>query len=60
MTRYLGTAIVAIVFFALGAGFQRLYDGRRSAAALPAEPPATSAGTPAAPAIQFDREPVWA
>ncbi|RPI48379.1 MAG: hypothetical protein EHM55_25685 [Acidobacteria bacterium] len=57
MKRYLGTAVVAIVFFALGAAFQRYYDARRAPA--PADV-TTSVVEPKAPPIPFDRAPLWA
>jgi cytochrome c553 len=59
--RYITTALVGVVSFALGVAFQRYYDSRRA----PAPPPAaerttdTKPATPT-PAIQFDREPLWA
>ena len=59
MKRYLGTFILAITCFALGAAVQRFYDLRRSA--LP--PAVQTAETTVAPTvrpIQFDQEPLWA
>jgi cytochrome c553 len=50
---------VAIVFFVLGAVFQRYYDARRAPAAPPAEM-TTKIAEPARPAIAYDREPLWA
>lgn len=59
MKRYLSTALVGVACFALGVAFQRYYDSRRTA-----EPAADTAVAPkpepVAPAIQFDREPLWA
>jgi len=60
--RYLGTAVVGIICFVLGVVFQRYYDSRRVATD---QPPATVVPTEAkgekvAPAIQYDREPLWA
>jgi cytochrome c553 len=57
--RFVGTAFVAVVFFALGAAFQRFYDGRRGGR-TPAETSAPAISEPKPPAIQFDREPLWA
>ena len=59
MRRYVNTAIIAVVFFALGVLFQRYYDSRRPA---PTAPVSTSAETPSVkpPTIAFDREPLWA
>ncbi|HET9466968.1 MAG TPA: hypothetical protein VFO48_01095, partial [Vicinamibacterales bacterium] len=59
MKRYLSTVLVGVACFALGMAFQRYYDSRRTA-----EPAADTAVAPkpepVAPAIQFDREPLWA
>ncbi len=60
MKRYLSTAIVAVVFFALGAVFQRYYDARRASPPPPAAPTVSTITPPAPPAIQFDRAPLWA
>jgi cytochrome c553 len=60
--RYVNTAVIAIVCFALGAMFQRFYDSRLT----PASPPASRVTTPeatdtkTAAVIQFEREPLWA
>ena len=59
MKRYLGTVVVAIVFFALGAAFQRYYDAGRTSAPPPAETSATVV-PPAPPPIPYDRAPLWA
>jgi cytochrome c553 len=59
MKRYVGTAVVGLVCFALGMASQRYYDGRRAAARPPAES-TPKAGEPAKPIIHFDREPLWA
>jgi cytochrome c553 len=56
--RFLSTAVVAIVFFVLGAVFQRNYDARRAIAPQPMTPAAVT--QPPAPAIPFDRAPLWA
>ena len=60
MKRYLGSAGVAIVFFGLGVAFQRYADSRRAGTAQPARPPVTESAAVVVPAIQFDREPLWA
>ena len=62
MKRYLSTAVVAIVCFVLGALFQRYYDSRRPSADRPGAtlPASETKGETAAPAVQFDREPLWA
>ena len=62
MKRFLGTAVVGVVCFVLGAAFQRYYDSRRPPSAQPAETAVAPApgGEGVAPAIQFDREPLWA
>ena len=66
MKRYLGTTIVAIVFFAFGAAFQRYYDAHPASTSRPGTPPLTDSaatdGKAAAkvPSIAFDREPLWA
>jgi cytochrome c553 len=56
--RFLSTALVGVVSFGLGVAFQKYYDSR------PAPSPATEISTakpePSKPAIQFDREPLWA
>jgi cytochrome c553 len=57
--RYLSTALVGVVSFALGVAFQRYYDASRA----PAEAPAAEVSptpAPVTPRIQFDREPLWA
>ncbi len=59
MKRYLGTVVVAIVFFVLGAAFQRYYDAGRTTAPPPAETTATIV-PPAPPPIPYDRAPLWA
>ena len=59
MKRYLGTVVVAIVFFALGAAFQRYYDAGRTSAPPPAETTARIV-PPAPPPIPYDRAPLWA
>ena len=61
MKRYLTTVLVGVLSFGLGVAFQRYYDSRRA----PVPPPVADSTTdtkPAAPApaIQFDREPLWA
>ena len=53
MRRSLGGILLASVFFALGATVQRYYDARRTAAG-------TVALRPAAPAVDFSSEPLWA
>ena len=60
MKRYVGTAVVGLVCFALGMASQRYYDGRRAAARPLAESTAPKPAEPAKPTIQFDREPLWA
>jgi cytochrome c553 len=52
--RSLGTILLAIVCFALGATVQRYYDARRTAAGTATSPP------PAVPAVDFANEPLWA
>ena len=59
MKRYLGSVVVAIVFFALGAAFQRYYDTGRTSAPPPAAPTAKIV-EPAPPPIPYDRAPLWA
>ena len=58
--RSVRSVAVAVVFFVLGAAFQRYYDSRTP----PTEPPQATvsepASVPAKPAIQFEREPLWA
>ena len=58
--RSVRSVAVAVVFFVLGAAFQRYYDSRTP----PIEPPQATvsepASVPAKPAIQFEREPLWA
>jgi cytochrome c553 len=60
VTRFLGTAIVGIVCFVLGVAFQRYSDARRAPAPPPVERTATAPPEPVKPAIQYDREPLWA
>ena len=60
MKRYLGSAVVAIVFFGLGVAFQRYADSRRAGPSQPARPPVTESAAVVVPAIPFDREPLWA
>jgi cytochrome c553 len=69
VTQRVRAAVLAIICFVLGAAAQRFYDARR-----PAPPPPAQAVKPSgtdiriaeekggvnAPAIQFDREPLWA
>jgi cytochrome c553 len=57
--RYLGTALVGIICFALGVAFQRFHDSRRAPAATPIES-TTATPEPATPSIAYDREPLWA
>ena len=59
MKRYLGTASVAIVFFVLGAAFQRYYDARRPVAP-PAEVATAPVTPPKPPSIPYERAPLWA
>ncbi len=60
MKRFLGTALVGVIGFALGIAYQR-YDDSRRAAAPPAVAETPTAPKPAPPpAIPFDREPLWA
>jgi cytochrome c553 len=61
--RYLGTAVVAIVFFGLGVAFQRYSDARRIAGPppQPAAPVATAdVAAPVPPPIPYERAPLWA
>jgi cytochrome c553 len=60
VTRFLGTTIVGIVCFVLGIAFQRYSDARRAPAPAPVEHTSTAPPEPVKPAIQFDREPLWA
>src|SRR5262245_60403543 len=62
MKRFLTTAILAILCFALGATFQRWYDLRRLPVQTAAKPtPAPeAAAAPKAPALKFEHEPPWA
>ncbi len=60
MKRYLGTVVVAIVFFGLGVAFQRYADGRRGPAVEPPQVSAPPVAEPKAPPIQYEREPLWA
>jgi cytochrome c553 len=63
MRRFLASAILAVLCFALGATFQRWYDLRRlpaQTAAGPTAPAPETAAAPKAPAIRFDHEPLWA
>lgn len=59
MKRSLSTALVGIVCFVLGVAFQRYYDSRRAPAPT-AETAVAPKPAPTAPAIRFDREPLWA
>ena len=59
MKRFLSTALVGVVCFALGVAVQRYSDSRRPPAPVAVEIPATPKPGPK-PAIQFDREPLWA
>ena len=60
MKRFLSTALICVVSFALGVAFQRYYDSRRAPAQpLPSEI-STTKPEPPKPAIPFDREPLWA
>ena len=60
MKRFLSTALIGVVSFALGVAFQRYYDSRRAPAQpLPSEI-STTKPEPPKPAIPFDREPLWA
>ena len=59
MKRFLSTALVGVVCFALGVAFQRYSDSRRPPAPAAVEIPATPKPEPKPP-IQFDREPLWA
>ena len=70
MKKRLGTIVVGILCFALGAAIQRLYDARRPPPAQSAQT-AKPAAEPAAPAyasstvvdfaaIRFEHEPLWA
>ena len=60
MKRYVSTGLVGVICFALGVAFQRYSDSQRA----PEQPAAVT--TPAAkpetlaPAVQYDREPLWA
>jgi cytochrome c553 len=60
--RYLSTMVVAIVCFVLGAVFQKYYDSRRAPVVQPTATVTTPevGGEKIAPAIQFDRAPLWA
>jgi cytochrome c553 len=60
MKRYVGTALVGLVCFALGVASQRYYDARRASARPTAQSTAPKPDEPVKPAIQFDREPLWA
>lgn len=66
MKRYLGTAVVGILCFALGAAVARWYDRRTPPRAVAVAPilPDTSAPAPAPNAnttpIRFENEPLWA
>ena len=60
MKRYLSTALIGVVCFVLGVAFQRYADSGR-----PSQPPAQQTAEapkpePPPPAIEFDREPLWA
>jgi cytochrome c553 len=58
--RFLSTALIGVVSFALGVAFQRYYDSRRAPAQpLPSEI-STTKPEPPKPAIPFEREPLWA
>ncbi len=60
MKRFVSTALVGVTCFALGVAFQRYDDSRRAPARpLPSEI-STTKPEPPQPAIQFDREPLWA
>ncbi|MCM3879600.1 MAG: hypothetical protein ND807_05800 [Vicinamibacterales bacterium] len=59
MKRYLGTIVLAVTCFALGAAVQRFYDLRR-AALPPVVPTAETQVAPPVRPIQFDQEPLWA
>jgi cytochrome c553 len=52
--------LVGIVCFALGVGFQRYFDSRRTPAQPAADTAAAPTPEPPKPAIQFDAEPLWA
>lgn len=58
MTRFLGTTLLGIVCFVLGAAAARYYDAHRPTKAQPVE----IAKAPAAPEVQIDfkNEPLWA
>ena len=63
MKRYLSTVVVAIVFFAFGALFQRYYDSQRRGTPQPTVADKAAAEHPPAvnvPSIKFDSEPLWA
>ena len=59
MKRFLSTALVGVVCFALGVAFQRYSDSRRPPAPAAVEVAPTPKPEPKPP-IQFDREPLWA
>ena len=66
MKRYLSTVVVAIVFFAFGALFQRYYDAQRRGTPQRGEPVVAEkaaaehrAAVNVSP-IELDREPLWA
>ena len=59
MKRFFGTAVIAIVFFVLGAAFQRYYDGRRPVAP-PVEVATAPVTQPKPPSIAYERAPLWA
>ena len=58
MKRFITTALVGVICFALGVAFQRYSDSRRppAPAAVEIAPPKPAPK----PSIQFDREPLWA
>ena len=55
LKRSLGTILLAVVCFALGAAVQRYYDARTTGAFFARQPPQS-----AAPVVDFAAEPLWA
>ena len=60
MKRFLSTALVGVVCFALGVAFQRYSDSRRAPARRPQSRSPPQPKPEPKPPIQFDREPLWA
>lgn len=60
MKRTLSYLVVAIVSFVVGVSFQRYLNTRGPIQPAAAPPTASAPAVPPKPAIQFDREPLWA